>query len=141
MGSIICRYEVSSFAIVGLFGSGGGAPRLTPVDLLEIAMIAGSTRQFAGMCSVFVRMCCDGELNRIIRERTNIYVSLVPPDSPSALRDGYIADLRRLTRLGITSTATWSSARRLPVIAALSNGMSPRRAQRRLRTAADASSC
>ncbi|MCW6533906.1 amidohydrolase [Sphingomonas lycopersici] len=52
----------------------------------------------------------DGELNGIIRERTNIYVSLVPPDSPSALRDGYIADLRRLTRLGITSLIVASAS-------------------------------
>ncbi|MBN8817535.1 MAG: amidohydrolase [Sphingomonas sp.] len=44
-----------------------------------------------------------GEPNGIIRERTNLFMSLVPKDSPAQLRQGYIDGLHKLTHLGITS--------------------------------------
>ncbi|MBT2186800.1 amidohydrolase [Sphingobium nicotianae] len=44
-----------------------------------------------------------GEPNGIIRERTNLLVSLFPKDTPAELRQGYIDNLQGLTHLGITS--------------------------------------
>jgi predicted amidohydrolase YtcJ len=44
-----------------------------------------------------------GEPNGIIRERTNLLLSLVPKDSPAQLRQGYIDGLKKLTHMGITS--------------------------------------
>lgn len=45
----------------------------------------------------------DGEPNGIIRERNDIYMSMVPPDSPETLRPSLVAGLKELTALGLTS--------------------------------------
>jgi predicted amidohydrolase YtcJ len=45
----------------------------------------------------------DGEPNGIIRERSDLYMSNVPPDSPESLRPGLVAVMKGLPALGITS--------------------------------------
>jgi len=44
-----------------------------------------------------------GEPNGIVRERTDLILSLVPADTPEQMRPSYIASLKRLLSLGITS--------------------------------------
>ena len=44
-----------------------------------------------------------GEPNGLIRERVDLYSSLVPQDSFQTLRPSYVAGLKRLTTLGLTS--------------------------------------
>ena len=45
----------------------------------------------------------DGEPNGIVRERINLFLELIPPDTPEQLRQGYLEDLRNLEKLGLTS--------------------------------------
>lgn len=44
-----------------------------------------------------------GEPNGIVRERTNLFMALVPPDTQEQLTQGYVDSLQGLTQLGITS--------------------------------------
>lgn len=44
-----------------------------------------------------------GELNGIIRERTDLVSSLVPPATMEEMRDSFIAELQELPRVGLTS--------------------------------------
>ncbi|HTM95141.1 MAG TPA: amidohydrolase [Croceibacterium sp.] len=52
----------------------------------------------------------NGEPNGIIRERTNLFISLIPQDTPQELRQGYIENLTGLTRLGLTSIIVASAS-------------------------------
>ena len=45
----------------------------------------------------------DGEPNGVIRERTDLYMGLVPEDTPAQMRPSYIAAIQALLPLGITS--------------------------------------
>lgn len=45
----------------------------------------------------------NGEPNGIIRERNDLYTSLVPPDDPQSLRPSLVQGLKNLTALGLTS--------------------------------------
>jgi predicted amidohydrolase YtcJ len=51
-----------------------------------------------------------GEPNGIIRERIDIYLHLVPPDSFATLRSGYVASLRNMLTLGLTSVIVAASS-------------------------------
>lgn len=44
-----------------------------------------------------------GNPSGIIRERTDLLMKLVPPDTPAQMRPSYIANLKKLLSLGITS--------------------------------------
>jgi predicted amidohydrolase YtcJ len=45
----------------------------------------------------------NGEPNGVIRERSDLYTSLVPRDAPADVRESLYADVRRQVELGITS--------------------------------------
>jgi predicted amidohydrolase YtcJ len=45
----------------------------------------------------------NGNPNGVIRERTDLYLRLVPPDKPQDVRDSLLADVREQLQLGITS--------------------------------------
>jgi predicted amidohydrolase YtcJ len=64
---------------------------------------AGITRDTADPLRGVIERDAKGEPNGIIRERIDLYVKLIPKDSPEALRPGYVAGLRALTELGLTS--------------------------------------
>lgn len=64
---------------------------------------AGITRSSPQPLRGVVERDAKGEPNGIIRERVDIYQSLVPEDDFAALRPGFIEGLRRLTTLGLTS--------------------------------------
>jgi predicted amidohydrolase YtcJ len=51
-----------------------------------------------------------GEPNGIIRERNDLYLKLVPPDTFATLRPSYVASLRRLLSLGLTSVFVAASS-------------------------------
>ena len=51
-----------------------------------------------------------GEPNGIIRERNDLYLHLVPPDSFGALRSGYVDSLRHMLTLGLTSVIVAASS-------------------------------
>ncbi len=44
-----------------------------------------------------------GEPNGVIRERSDLYTRLVPPDTPADVRDSLLEDVRKQLKLGITS--------------------------------------
>jgi predicted amidohydrolase YtcJ len=44
-----------------------------------------------------------GESNGVIRERTDIFGKLIPPDDQEALKPSYVSSLKDLLKLGITS--------------------------------------
>ena len=51
-----------------------------------------------------------GEPNGIIRERNDLYLHLVPPDSFETLRSGYVDSLRHMLTLGLTSVIVAASS-------------------------------
>ena len=51
-----------------------------------------------------------GEPNGIIRERIDLYLHLVPPDSFATLRSSYVASLREMLSLGLTSVIVAASS-------------------------------
>ena len=51
-----------------------------------------------------------GEPNGIIRERIDLYLHLVPADSFATLRPGYVASLRSMLALGLTSVIVAASS-------------------------------
>jgi predicted amidohydrolase YtcJ len=51
-----------------------------------------------------------GEPNGIIRERNDLYLHLVPPDSFATLRSGYVDSLRHMLSLGLTSVIVAASS-------------------------------
>jgi len=51
-----------------------------------------------------------GEPNGIIRERNDLYLHLVPPDSFTTLRSGYVGSLRHMLSLGLTSIIVAASS-------------------------------
>ena len=65
--------------------------------------LAGITKDTPDPLSGIIEHGADGEPNGIIRERTDLLINLVPPDSPAEMRPSYIASLKALLALGITS--------------------------------------
>lgn len=53
--------------------------------------------------SGLIERLTDGRPNGIIRERTDLYLRLVPGDTPADMRPSYISSLKNLLSLGITS--------------------------------------
>jgi predicted amidohydrolase YtcJ len=64
---------------------------------------AGITRDTADPLRGVIERDAKGEPNGIIRERVDLYAKLIPKDSPEALRPGYVAGLKALTQVGLTS--------------------------------------
>lgn len=65
--------------------------------------IAGIDRHTPDPDSGLIEHDAAGEPNGVVRERLDLYISHIPPDSWEALRPTYIASIRRLLTLGITS--------------------------------------
>lgn len=65
--------------------------------------LAGITRNTPDPEHGLIEHDANGEPNGTVRERNDLYTRLVPPDSPTELRPTYIASLRELLKLGITS--------------------------------------
>ena len=64
---------------------------------------AGITRTTEDPQRGVIEHFADGEPNGIIRERSDLYMSMVPPDKPEDLRPGLVAVMKGLPALGITS--------------------------------------
>src|SRR5262249_39152944 len=71
---------------------------------------AGINRETGDPLRGVIEHDAGGEPNGIIRERVDLFGVLIPPDSPEALRPGYIAGLEELTRLGLTSIVIAASS-------------------------------
>jgi len=65
--------------------------------------LAGIDEHTPDPASGLIERSSDGQPNGIIRERTDLYSRLVPPDTPADMRPSYIASLKKLLALGITS--------------------------------------
>jgi len=65
--------------------------------------LAGITRTTEDPQGGLIEHYANGEPNGIIRERTQLFLSLVPPDSQEQMRPSYIKSLKHLLTLGITS--------------------------------------
>jgi predicted amidohydrolase YtcJ len=65
--------------------------------------LAGVDRAMPDPDSGVIEHDAAGEPNGVIRERIDLYSRLVPPESWAALRPTYIAAMKRLLTLGITS--------------------------------------
>jgi predicted amidohydrolase YtcJ len=72
--------------------------------------IAGITRTTPDPESGLIEHDDKGEPNGIIRERSDLYRTHVPPDRWEDLRDSYVASLKKLLPLGITSVMDASGA-------------------------------
>jgi len=72
--------------------------------------LAGIDRNTPNPLRGVIEHDANGEPNGIIRERNDLYGKLVPPDSPDALRPGYVASLKGLLQLGITSIIVAASS-------------------------------
>lgn len=64
---------------------------------------AGITRITEDPAGGLIEHDANGEPNGIIRERTQLYLRLLPPNDPKQMRPSYVADLKSLLPLGITS--------------------------------------
>ncbi len=64
---------------------------------------AGITRTTEDPKSGLIEHFPDGEPNGIIRERSDLYRKLVPRDTYEQMKPAYVAELKRLFSLGITS--------------------------------------
>ncbi len=64
---------------------------------------AGITRTTEDPKSGLIEHYADGEPNGIIRERSDLYRKLVPDDTYEQMKPAYVAELKRLFTLGITS--------------------------------------
>jgi predicted amidohydrolase YtcJ len=64
---------------------------------------AGVTRDSPDPEGGLIEHTVDGEPNGIIRERIQLYYRLIPPPDPAQMRPTYLADLKTLLPLGITS--------------------------------------
>lgn len=71
---------------------------------------AGITRTTEDPKSGLIEHFADGEPNGIIRERSDLYRNLVPDDTYEQLKGGYVAELKRLFSLGITSFESASTS-------------------------------
>jgi predicted amidohydrolase YtcJ len=96
------------------------APR-NPVALIRAGghSIVGNTRalELAGIgrdtpnpLRGIIEHSADGTPNGIIRERTDLFLKLVPEDSPEVLRPGYVGALRKMLSLGLTSVIVAASS-------------------------------
>ena len=64
---------------------------------------AGITRYSPDTQKYVIDHYSDGEPNGFIREPLGLFMPLIPVDSPQQMRAGYIAKIRKLASLGITS--------------------------------------
>jgi len=64
---------------------------------------AGITRTTEDPKSGLIEHYADGEPNGIIRERSDLYHKLVPPDTWAQVKPGYVKKLNRFLSLGLTS--------------------------------------
>ena len=71
---------------------------------------AGITRTTEDPKSGLIEHDEDGEPNGIIRERSDLYRSLVPRDTYEQLKAAYVAELKRLFPLGLTSFMSASTS-------------------------------
>ena len=67
---------------------------------------AGITRTTEDPKTGLIEHSDDGEPNGIIRERNDLYLKLVPEDTYAQMKPSYVASLKRLFSLGITSIAS-----------------------------------
>lgn len=65
--------------------------------------LAGITAATADPDGGLIERDAAGTPSGVIRERTDLVLSLVPPDTPAQMRPSYIASLKALLALGITS--------------------------------------
>lgn len=64
---------------------------------------AGITRYSSDTQKYVIEHYSDGEPNGFVRESLQLFMPLIPVDSPQQMRAGYIAGIRRFLPLGITS--------------------------------------
>jgi predicted amidohydrolase YtcJ len=84
---------------VVLIRSGGHSTAANSLAL-QAAGVARDTKDTAQ--HVFEREA-NGEPNGIVREAVALFMSLVPPDTPQQMRASYVAEIRKVLGVGITS--------------------------------------